>query len=221
MDQPPSRMPSLCLPGIEQYAEEHTSPEPDRLLHLAAETREASRAAQMMVGQLEGRFLKMLVHMTRARRVLEIGTFTGYSALSMAEALPADGQIVTLEINSKHEAIARRHIDMSPYARQIDVRMGPALDSLRELEGPFDLVFIDADKGNYLNYLEAVLPMLSPHGVIAADNVLWSGKVLDPADQEEDTKAIRAFNDAVRSDPRLECVMLTVRDGVTLIRRAG
>jgi caffeoyl-CoA O-methyltransferase len=213
-------MPSLALPGIEEYAEAHTSPEPARLLALAAETREASREAQMMVGQLEGRFLKMLVHMVQPQLVLEIGMFTGYSALSMAEALPAGGRIITLELSSKHEAIARRHIEPSPFADRIEIRMGPALETLPALAGPFDLVFIDADKGNYQNYLEAVLPKLAPAGVIAVDNVLWYGRVLTGDESpDEDTGAIRAFNDSVVNDPRLECVLLPLRDGVTLIRK--
>ena len=204
--------------GIEAYAKAHSSPEPEYLTKVAEATQAFSPDWGMMVGQLEGRLLKMLVAMQRPQRILEIGTFTGYSALSMAEALPDGGGIVTLEASEKHAAIAREHIAASPYAKRILVRVGPALDTLRTLSGPFDLVFIDADKSNYQNYLEAVLPKLSDDGLIAIDNVLWSARVLTDANQEKDSVALRAFNDRLDKDPRFECVMLTVRDGVTLAR---
>jgi caffeoyl-CoA O-methyltransferase len=203
---------------VERYAQAHTSPEPPHLARLAEETRAATEVPQMMVGPLEGRFLQFLVAMTGARRVLEIGTFTGYSALSMAEALPPDGRIVTCELSEVHAAIAARHIGESPHAGRIEIRLGPALDTIAALEGPFDLVFIDADKGNYRNYYEAVLPKLAPSGVIAVDNVLWGGAVVRGDDDSPDTRAIAEFNDFVASDDRVECVMVTIRDGVTLIR---
>ena len=206
-------------PEIDQYAKDHTSPEPGRLLALAEETQGSTAAPQMMVGHLEGRFLKLLVQLARARRVLEIGTFTGYSALSMAEGLPPDGRIVTCEIDERHAEIARRHIAASPYADRIEVRLGPAIETLATLDGPFDLVFVDADKTGYAAYLDAVLPKLADGGLIAVDNVLWSGKVLAPSADDPDTAALRAFNDRVRDDPALEVVMLTVRDGISLIRR--
>ena len=204
---------------IERYAAEHSSPEPRYLAELAAETRAVSERHGMMVGPLEGRFLELLVWLSGARAVLEIGTFTGYSALSMAAALPADGRIVTCEVDPDTAAIARRHIDASPYTRRIEIRVGPAIETIATLDGPFDLVFIDADKTNYSNYYEAVLPKLADRGLIVADNVLWSGRVLDEDDQTDDTEAIRAFNRLVRDDPRVDCVMLTIRDGVTVIRR--
>jgi caffeoyl-CoA O-methyltransferase len=210
----------IVPPEIERYAELHTTPLPEHLRALAAETEKSMQYAQMMVGQLEGRFLEMLVFMTGARRVLEIGMFTGYSALSMASALPPDGHIVTCDIDPKAEEIARRHIEASPYADRIEIRMGPALRTISELEGPLDLVFIDADKTNYRNYYEATLPLLADDGIVAVDNVLWSGAVLDEADTSADTQAIREFNDYVVGDPRVVCVTLTVRDGVTLIRKA-
>ena len=173
----------------------------------------------MMVGHLEGRFLETLVWLSGARRILEIGCFTGYSALSMAAALPPDGTITTCEVDPERAAMARRHFDASPWAERIDLIVGPALDSLTLLMGPFDLVFIDADKVNYPRYYEAVLPLLADRGLIVADNVLWGGRVLDTSDESDDTKAIRAFNDMVVDDPRVTCVMATVRDGVLLIRR--
>jgi caffeoyl-CoA O-methyltransferase len=220
MTQPrPGRMPTLCQPGIEEYAERHTSAEPPIFRELAGETVASTSAPQMMVGHLEGRFLKMLVAMLRPMHIVEIGTFTGYSSLSMAEALPPGGRITCLDISEKHAAIARRYHERTGYADRIEVLVAPALTSLENLPGPFDLVFIDADKENYRNYYEAVLPRLSPHGIIAVDNVLWSGRILDDMAQDRDTVAMRAFNDFVASDARVEAVMLTVRDGVTLVRK--
>jgi caffeoyl-CoA O-methyltransferase len=185
------------------------------------ETREKLDFPQMMVGTLEGRFLEMLVFAARPRNVLEIGTFSGYSSLAMAAGLPPGGTITTCELSPVHAAAARRHIAASPYADRIEVIEGPAIDTVATLPGPFDFVFIDADKGSYLAYYEAVLGKLAPGGLIAADNTLWSGNVINDGDHSADTDAIRAFNDAVASDDRVVCVQLTVRDGVTLIRRAG
>ena len=212
-------MTGLVAPEIEAYAADHTTPEDPLLAEVAAETRSTQEGHGMMVGLLEGRFLETLVWLAGAHRILEIGTFTGYSALSMAAALPPGGRIVTCEVDAERAAIARRHFDDSPWAGSIEIRVGPALESIAALEGPFDLVFIDADKTNYANYYEAVLPLLAERGLVVADNVLWSGRVIDPEDQSDDTLAIRAFNDLVRGDERVTCVMATVRDGVMLIRR--
>jgi caffeoyl-CoA O-methyltransferase len=173
----------------------------------------------MMVGPLEGRVLEMLVFASSPQQVLEIGTYSGYSSISMAAGLPAGGSIVTCELSEKHADAARRHIAAAGYSDQIQVVVGRAIDSLDDLPGPFDFVFIDADKGSYVDYYEAVLPKLSERGMIAADNTLWSGRVIDASDQEADTLAIRAFNDHVAADERVVEVMLTVRDGITLIRR--
>ncbi|HEY7599829.1 MAG TPA: class I SAM-dependent methyltransferase, partial [Candidatus Limnocylindrales bacterium] len=203
----------------EAYAAAHSSPETPLLAELAAETRRFSPMAQMMIGPLQGAFLRMLVATVGARRVLEIGTFTGYSALSMAAALPDDGRLITCELDERHAALARRFIERSAHAHQVEVRVGPALDTVRALEGPFDFVFIDADKTGYRAYYEAVLPLLAPRGLIAIDNVLRGGGVLDPAAADEGTRAVIEFNELVRGDPRVECVMVPIRDGVTLIRR--
>ena len=210
---------TAVTPEIDEYAAAHSTSEHPLLAEVAAETRDTQERHGMMVGLLEGRFLETLVWLSGARRILELGTFTGYSALSMAAALPDDGRLVTCEVDPDRAAVARRHFDASPWGDRIEVRVGPALDTLAAVEGPFDFVFVDADKTNYRNYYEAVLPMLAPRGIIAVDNVLWSGRVLDADDQSEDTVAMRAFNDFVRDDPRVTCVMTTVRDGVTLIRR--
>lgn len=210
----------IVNPEVEAYADAHSTPPPAHLDALAEETRSTLESPGMMVGNLEGRFLEMLVYISGARRVLEIGTFSGYSSLSMAAGLPPDGTIVTCDISEKHAEVACRHIAASPYAGRIEVRVGPAIGTIAELDGPFDLVFIDADKESYVDYYEAVLPKLSPRGIIAADNTLWSGQVLDASDTSSSTVAIRRFNDHVAADPRTTCVQLTVRDGVTLIRRA-
>jgi caffeoyl-CoA O-methyltransferase len=206
-------------PEIEAYATEHSSPEPGLLQELAAATHQLSDSPQMMVGPLEGQLLKMLVAASGARRVLEIGTFTGYSALSMAEALPPDGRLLTCELDERHAAIAQGVFDRSPLGALIELRRGRAIDTLAGLEGPFDFCFIDADKEGYVDYYEAVLPKLAPGGLIAVDNVLASGRVLEKGDTSEYAVAIRTFNEHVRKDSRVQCVMLPVRDGVTLIRK--
>lgn len=207
----------IVRPKIEQYAKEHTSPPSPLLAEVAAFTASMAEAPEMMTGAVEGALLAMLVAMLRPRRILEIGTFTGYSALSMAEAMPADCQIVTLEADPRHAAFACGHIAASPYADRIEVREGPALDTLSELTGPFDLVFIDADKPSYVRFLEAVLPLLGEPGIVAVDNVLHFAVTADA----EDAAAIETFNSYVASRADLIQVVLTVRAGLTLIRRAG
>ena len=205
---------------IDAYAAGHTTPSTDLLARLAEETRETLDAPQMLTGTVEGRFLEFLVYATQAKRVLEFGTYSGYSSISMAAALPQGGHIDTCEIEEKHAAVAQRYIDEAGYSDRITIHLGPAVETVERLEGEFDFVFIDADKPNYVNYYEAVLPRLSERGLIAADNTLWSGRVLDESDDSDGTTAIRAFNEHVRGDDRAVSVMLTVRDGVTLIRRA-
>jgi caffeoyl-CoA O-methyltransferase len=202
---------------LERYAQEHSTPDAELFRRLEEETRATQTLPQMMVGPLEGQLLGWLVWLSGARTVLEIGTFTGYSSISMALNLPDDGRIVSLDVNDETTAIARRYADEAAVAHRIEYRVGPALDALADLDGPFDLVFIDADKENYVDYYENVLPKLSEKGFIVADNVLWSGRVLD--DQgDESTEAIKGFNDHVAADDRVESLMLTVRDGMTLIR---
>jgi caffeoyl-CoA O-methyltransferase len=211
----------IVNPALEAYAAEHTTAPPAYLEELAADLRQTLRSPGMMVGRLEGRYLELLTFALGAGRVLEIGTFGGYSALSMAAGLAPGGRIVSCEISEVHAEFARRHIAASPHADAIEVKVGPALDTIAGLEGPFDFVFIDADKANYLAYFEAVLPKLAPRGLIAADNTLWSGRILDDSDQSADTVALRRFNEVLATDPRVVVAQTTVRDGVTLIRRAG
>lgn len=212
---------TFVSPELEQYATDHSSPEPAHLAALAARTSaELEARSMMMVGPLEGALLAQLVALVGARRILEIGTFTGYSALWMASALPADGSIVTCDISETHVAIARDAFASHPDGAKIDSRLGPAIDTIAELEGPFDLVFIDADKTGYDTYYEAVLPKLSERGVILLDNVLWGGRVVTGAD-DADTAALIALNDKIAADHRVVAVMLPVRDGITLVRRAS
>lgn len=201
--------------AVELFAQVHTEPETDLYARLREETYREMNNPQMQVGLLEGRFLKMLVRLTRAQNILEIGMFTGYSALMIAEGLPEDGHLITCDIDPKAEAIARKYFAESPHGKKISIRMGPALETIKTLSGQqFDLVFIDADKPNYCNYYEACFPLVKSGGLIVGDNVLWSGKVLDPKD--DNTRAIVAFSDLVQSDPRVENVCLTVRDGIML-----
>src|SRR5688572_518764 len=205
---------TFVSPELEDYASGHSTAEPAHLAALAARTRdELADRSMMMVGHLEGALLSQLVAITGAREVLEIGTFTGYSALWMAEALPTGGRIVTCDVSEKHLAIARDAIAASAHADRIEIRQGPAIDTIATLDGPFDLVFIDADKTSYDAYYEAVLPKLADGGVILVDNVLWSGRVLDPAADDADTAALKAFNNKVRDDDRVHAVLLPVRDG--------
>jgi caffeoyl-CoA O-methyltransferase len=209
---------NIADPQLEAYAEAHSEPLPALLQELIDETkREFGERATMLSGQLEGTLLQTLVRLSGARRVLEIGMFTGFSAQMMAAALPDDGRLITCDVDPKAIAIAKKYFERNPDARKVEVREGPALETIKSLQGPFDLVFIDADKSNYTNYYEAVLPLLAPDGLIAVDNVLWSGRVLDP--KERDDQAIVDFNAHVRADQRVVCTMLTVRDGLSLIRR--
>jgi caffeoyl-CoA O-methyltransferase len=204
---------------IEQYAQAHTTPVDPLFERLAAETREKMTAPQMMVGLLEGRFLEFLVRLKGAKSVVELGTFTGWSSISMASGLPPGGRIVTCDVDPEAQAIARRYAEEAGVVDRIDYRLGPGMETLETLDGPFDLVFIDADKPNYKNYYEAVLPKLAGDGLIVVDNVLWSGRVVEDADDDESTRAIREINDHIRNDDRVVCVMLTVRDGMTLVRK--
>jgi caffeoyl-CoA O-methyltransferase len=204
----------IVNPDIERYAEEHVTPASALLEELARETRATLECPQMLTGPVEGRLLEFLVWALRARRVLEIGTYSGYSALSMAGGLPEDGHIDTCELDEHRAEVARRYIERAGLAGRITVHVGPAAETIGRLDGPWDFVFIDADKQGYLDYYEAVLPKLAEHGLIAADNTLRGGRVLEGDDE------VVPFNEHVRNDPRVVSVLLTVRDGVTLIRRS-
>jgi caffeoyl-CoA O-methyltransferase len=209
---------TLVPEEIERYAAAHSEPLSPLMAELVAETNEVmGERARMLSGQVEGALLQTLIGALGATRVLEVGMFTGFSALMMAAALPEDGRLTTCEINDKAIAFAERYFARHPAGGKIEIMRGPAIDTLKTLKPGYDLVFIDADKVNYTAYYELAIDLLSPNGVIAVDNVLWSGNALDPKD--EDGRAIAAFNDHVRNDERVRNVMLTVRDGLSLIRR--
>jgi len=208
-------------PQVERYAAEHTSAPAPHLAGVAAATREQTQTPGMMSGVVVARLLEALVVATRARRVLEIGTFTGYGALSIAARLPAGGTVITLEADAGRADLARRHFEPSPDAAKIELVQGDARETVPTLDGPFDLVFIDAWKGDYPHYYEAVLPKLADHGLIVCDNVLWGGDVVDPSPDDENGRALAAFNDLVQRDDRVENAMLTVGDGLMVIWRAA
>lgn len=203
---------------IEDYARAHTTPLPALLDELIETTeKEMGVLSRMLSGQLEGTFLQMLIGAMGAKRVLEIGMFTGFSAQMMAAALPDDGELITCDVDPKAIGLARGFFERNPNGRKIKVMEGPALETMKTLSGTFDVIFIDADKPNYTNYYEAALPLLAPNGIIAVDNVLWSGRVLNPEGAQDE--AIVSFNDHVQADDRVTNVILTVRDGIMLIRR--
>jgi caffeoyl-CoA O-methyltransferase len=209
---------SLVQPEIEEYSVAKSEPTAALLQELVQTTcAKTGSRSEMLCGPLEGRFLKLMVQVIGAVRVLEIGMFTGYSALSMAEGLPADGELVTCELDETFISIAHSFFARSPHGKKIKIAEGPALDSLKKLNGPFDLAFIDADKVNYPNYYEAVLSLLRSGGVILIDNVLYEGHALKP--NCNNSRAIAALNDRIASDERVDRVMLPIRDGVYLIRK--
>lgn len=213
-------MESFLADGLEAYIHDHTTPEAELFRELRTETLRDLQDPQMQVGRVEGTFLRLMVQITGARRILEIGTFSGYSALSMASGLPDGGKIVTCDMDPVATAVAQRYFAASPWADRIDFRLGVAADTiatLREAGEEFDLVFMDADKENYVHYFDATLPMLRVGGVLIADNTLWSGRVLHPESPSD--HGIVNFNAHAQADDRVEQVLLSVRDGITLCRR--
>jgi caffeoyl-CoA O-methyltransferase len=214
-------MTPIVSPEIEAYAHDNTKPRPSLFDELREVTYGSMHDPHMQVGRVEGALLKMLAGLVGARRVLEIGTFTGFSALCMAEALPDGGEIITCDIDPEAVRVAQRFFDRSPHGKKIHVRLGDALETVRALpsEPSFDMAFLDADKERYLDYYEQVLPRLRLGGLLVADNTLWSGHVLSP--QHASDHAIVAFNKRVAEDPRVENVLLSVRDGMMLARRVG
>ena len=204
----------ITNPRVEEYAERLTTPHDALLAELSEETARTLGSEAMLTGPVAGRFLETLVFIAQPQRVLEIGTFSGHSALAMAAALPEGGHIDACEIDPERAAFAQRYFDRSPHGSKITLHVGPARDTIDRLEGEFDLVFIDADKGGYVEYYDAVVPRLSEHGLIVADNTLSSGRVVDGEGP------LVQFNDHVAQDPRTVQVLLSVRDGLTLIRKA-
>jgi caffeoyl-CoA O-methyltransferase len=207
-------MMEITDPRVEEYVERLTSPHDPLLAELSAETAADLGSTGMLTGPVAGRFLELLVWFGQPRRVLEIGTFSGHSALSMAAALPEGGHIDACELDPRRAEFAQRFFDRSPYGSKITLHVGAAIETIDRLEGAFDLVFIDADKDGYVDYYEATLPRLSERGLILADNTLWSGRVVDGEGP------VARFNEHVAADPRSVQVILSVRDGISLIRRA-
>jgi len=205
--------------NIDQYASDHSQKEPELLQELFKETWQKALFPRMVSGHFQGRVLSMISKLIKPKTILEIGTYTGYSALCMAEGLQKSGMIHTIDHNEELHDFQRRYFDRSDYSDQIKQYTGEALDVLPEIQGPFDLVFIDADKANYGNYFSAIIDKMSPGGVILSDNVLWSGKVTEaPSQKDRDTKALIAYNKMINEDPRIETVLLPIRDGLTLSR---
>ena len=197
------------------YCRDHSQADSSLLMELINYTWENEEIPQMISGQLVGNFLKSLIKLLRAKRIVEVGTFTGYSALQMAEALPKDGEIHTCELMEKHAKTAQSFFDHSDYGKKITIHQGPALNSLEQLKsGKFDIAFIDADKSNYLEYYQRCLALIRKGGAIVLDNMLWGGDVLDP--QDDDAKALRKTGDFIQSDNRVFNTLLPIRDGLML-----
>lgn len=204
--------------ALNDYLVAHGSPPTDIQQSLIAETARLGEIANMQIAPEQGAFMTMLTRLLDVRRAVEVGTFTGYSALCIAMGLPDDGRLVCCDISEEWTAIGRRHWERAGVADKIDLRIGPALETLAAIpsQPPFDLGFIDADKKNYAGYYEALLRLMRPGGLILVDNVLWSGRVLAPED--DDGRAIAEFNDLVLADPRVDTVMLPIADGLTMLR---
>lgn len=213
-------MTSLIDEKLEQYIEEHTSPETEILTELSRETHLKTYYPRMLAGNVQGKFLEMIVWMLKPERILEIGTFTGYSAIAMAKGLSGNGKITTLEVNEEMETLIRKFIKKSGLEEKIELLIGDAVNLIPKLNEQFDLVFIDADKEQYTEYYKLAMEKLRPGGFILADNVLWSGKVVQNDNKaDKETRGIKEFNDLVAKDQRVEQVILSVRDGLMLIRK--
>ena len=215
---------------LSEYIEQHSSPESDVLQRITRSTHLEVINPRMSSGHVQGRVLSMISQMIQPKRILELGTFTGYSALCLAEGLTNDGQLLTIEHNDEMEDAIRRNLSLTPLGEKIHLLIGDAKEELRLLgeevirqQGmAFDLAFIDADKKEYSDYLDLLLPLMRPGGWILADNTLWDGHIIDPAyDKDKQTVSLRAFNDKVAQDPQLEKVILPLRDGLTIIRVKG
>lgn len=200
-----------------RYAAEHTPPPSPLLADLTRETQELMAMPDMQLGHVEATFLRILLEMIGGKRVLEIGTFTGYTSLVLAQGLPEDGEVITCDIDAEATSLAQKYWAKSPHGHKIQLRLGPALDTINTIQGAIDFAFIDADKVGYIDYWEAVVPMVRPGGIIAVDNVLWQGRVLDP--HSESDHAMVNFNKHVVKDARVDPVLVAVRDGITIARK--
>lgn len=206
-------------PAIEQYAKDFSDDESDLLKELNRETHARILQARMLSGHLQGRFLSFISKIQKPQLILEIGTFTGYSALCLAEGLPPHGKIITIDVNEELEDFTRSFFNRSPYSHQIDYRIADAQEEILKIPAFFDLVFIDADKRNYALYFDLIIEKMNPGGLILVDNVLWSGKIIDEKALDKSTQALRDFNLKCLRDQRVEKVLLPLRDGLYLLRR--
>jgi len=208
-------------PALLTYCENHSSGEDALLKKITRETQAKVLMPRMLSGHLQGKMLELFTKMIQPETILEIGTYTGYSGVCLARGLKKDGKLITLDINDELESMVREFFEESGLGNQIDYRLGNALEIIPTLSGPFDLVFIDADKFNYATYFDLIIDKVRPGGIILADNVLWSGKVIVSKDQkiDKDTKAILDFNDMIQNDPRVENVLLPIRDGIMMSRK--
>lgn len=204
--------------GIEEYARQHTEPENDLLRELVRETHAMVLQPRMLSGHLQGRFLSFIAKVYQPSLILEIGTYTGYSALCLAEGLKADGCLITIDVNEELETFTRSFFNRSAYRDQIDYRIADAAVEIQAVEGPIDMVFIDADKRNYALYFDLVIDKMRSGGLILVDNVLWSGKIIEESAKDKSTEALRDFNPKVANDPRVEPLLLPIRDGLFLLR---
>jgi len=210
---------NFILPALEHYSETHTSPESELLSRINRETHLEVLQPRMLSGHLQGRVLSLLSKLLQPKRVLEIGTYTGYSALCLAEGLPKDGRLITIDINEELRTRVQAYFDESGYKNQIEYHVGDALEIIPSLTGNWDFVFIDADKKNYLNYYNLVIDHMNPGGIILADNILWSGKVIDPTASDRETELLRKYNEVIHADSRVENVVLPIRDGIMVARK--
>ena len=209
----------LIIPHAESYASLFTSPESDLLQEINRETKEHHPLYHMLSGHVQGRFLSFISSLCKPRYILEIGTFTGYSALCLSEGLSANGELHTIELREADAAISRANFSKSDRNKQIHLHLGNAREIIPELDKPWNLVFIDADKTAYIDYYEMVVPQLQPGGIILADNVFFHGEVLQETISGKNAKAIQAFNEHVKNDKRTEQVLVTIRDGVLMIKK--
>lgn len=204
---------------LEDYAALHSENEPELLRQLNRETHLKTLKPRMLSGHFQGRVLSMISKLTQPKNILEVGTFTGYATLCLAEGIQEGGLIDTIDINEELTDFQRKYFDLSEWGERIIQHVGSALDIIPDLDRTYDLVFIDADKQNYANYFELLLPKMNPGGIILSDNVLWSGKVLDPIKaSDKSTLSIDAYNKLLKEDPRVETVLLPIRDGLTVSR---
>lgn len=204
---------------LQRYAEDHTEPESDLLQQINRETHLHVLKPRMLSGHLQGRVLSLISHMIRPERILEIGTYTGYATLCLAEGLQGEGKLFTIDNNVELSLRTKAYFSKSAYQNQIEMKVGNALTIIPTLQENWDLVFIDADKENYINYYDQIIDHVRPNGIIIADNVLWSGKVIDESKNDKDTQAIRAFNHHVHIDKRVQDVLFPIRDGLMMLRK--